>query len=99
MLRQQQLGSGPNMGAFGAPGNTGFMGMPSAAPLSNEAAQPPPAALPLGGMLDGAQRVRFASQLAQLATMGFTNESACLQALVQHNGRVDAALDALLASA
>ena len=42
------------------------------------------------------QRARFASQLAQLSAMGFTNEAACLRALAQHEGRVDAAIDALL---
>merc|ERR1712217_507965 len=42
-------------------------------------------------------RVRFASQLGQLATMGFSNEALCLQALVRTNGRIDAAVDALLA--
>lgn len=41
-------------------------------------------------------RVRFAAQLAQLATMGFSNETLCLQALARTNGRVDAAIDALL---
>lgn len=44
------------------------------------------------------QRIRFANQLSQLAAMGFTNEAACLRALAQHGGRVDAAIDALLAS-
>eukprot|EP00913_Durusdinium_trenchii_P003643 g3371.t1 len=33
------------------------------------------------------QRVRFASQLAQLSAMGFNNEAACLRALAQHEGR------------
>mmetsp|Transcript_9582 Transcript_9582/g.25038 ORF Transcript_9582/g.25038 Transcript_9582/m.25038 type:complete len:486 (+) Transcript_9582:89-1546(+) len=42
------------------------------------------------------QRVRFASQLAQLSAMGFNDEALCLQALQQHNGRVDAAIDTLL---
>jgi len=30
--------------------------------------------------------------------MGFTNEAACLNALAQHGGRVDAAIDTLLAN-
>eukprot|EP00930_Biecheleria_cincta_P001785 TRINITY_DN102882_c0_g1_i1.p1 TRINITY_DN102882_c0_g1~~TRINITY_DN102882_c0_g1_i1.p1 ORF type:complete len:550 (-),score=134.57 TRINITY_DN102882_c0_g1_i1:420-2069(-) len=43
-----------------------------------------------------AQRLLYANQLSQLAAMGFTDEEACLRALVQHNGRVDATIDALL---
>jgi hypothetical protein len=42
-------------------------------------------------------RARFTSQLAQLSAMGFCNEAAALRALQQHQGRVDAAIDALLA--
>mmetsp|Transcript_76009 Transcript_76009/g.199349 ORF Transcript_76009/g.199349 Transcript_76009/m.199349 type:complete len:394 (+) Transcript_76009:53-1234(+) len=64
---------------------------------------------PLGGAVGGgapptsptmlsAQRTRFAEQLTQLMAMGFTNEDVCLRILVQHNGRVDTAIDALLAS-
>lgn len=41
-------------------------------------------------------RARFASQLMQLAGMGFTDESTCLRALAQHNGRLDSAIDVLL---
>mmetsp|Transcript_25058 Transcript_25058/g.37666 ORF Transcript_25058/g.37666 Transcript_25058/m.37666 type:complete len:119 (-) Transcript_25058:352-708(-) len=41
-------------------------------------------------------RARFQSQLSQLMAMGFSNETACLQVLAQHNGRIDAAIDALL---
>merc|ERR1711874_110207 len=48
--------------------------------------------------VDGFARAQFATQLAQLSAMGFCNEAACLQALQQHHGRVDAAIDALLAS-
>lgn len=44
------------------------------------------------------QRAQFAAQLAQLSAMGFANEEACLRALTQHQGRVDAAIDALLSS-
>merc|ERR1719353_2677182 len=64
---------------------------------------------PMGGAAPGAapaanaaseqmNRARFASQLTQLTSMGFSNEAACLRALAQHNGRVDAAIDTLLAS-
>mmetsp|Transcript_94318 Transcript_94318/g.166465 ORF Transcript_94318/g.166465 Transcript_94318/m.166465 type:complete len:549 (-) Transcript_94318:77-1723(-) len=42
------------------------------------------------------QRAQFAAQLAQLAAMGFANEEACLRALAQNQGRVDAAIDTLL---
>lgn len=45
---------------------------------------------------ESAQRMRFASQLMQLANMGFTDESTCLRALAQHNGRLDSAIDVLL---
>lgn len=51
---------------------------------------------PMVAAADSAQRLRFASQLVQLAKMGFTDEAMCLRALVQHNGRVDAAIDVLL---
>eukprot|EP00411_Alexandrium_monilatum_P035343 CAMPEP_0175357898 /NCGR_PEP_ID=MMETSP0095-20121207/14722_1 /TAXON_ID=311494 /ORGANISM="Alexandrium monilatum, Strain CCMP3105" /LENGTH=600 /DNA_ID=CAMNT_0016655615 /DNA_START=74 /DNA_END=1876 /DNA_ORIENTATION=+ len=44
------------------------------------------------------QRGRFAQQLSQLMAMGFTNEALCLRVLAEHNGRIDAAIDALLAS-
>lgn len=64
-------------------------GEPAAAPGTQVANNPLAAAL---------QRTRFASQLQQLVAMGFTNESVCLQALAQHNGRLDAAIDTLLAS-
>jgi len=43
-------------------------------------------------------RVQYGSQLTQLASMGFTNEAACLSALAATNGRVDAAIDRLLSS-
>jgi len=45
---------------------------------------------------DNFNRTRFASQLAQLAAMGFTDEALCVQALVRTNGRVDVAMDQLL---
>merc|ERR1712151_798897 len=57
-----------------------------------------PAASPMADAMLSAQRARFASQLSQLVAMGFTNEVVCLRALAQHNGRVDAAIDSLLAS-
>jgi len=51
---------------------------------------------PVANMPEAMQRARFAAQLQQLAGMGFTDESKCLRALVQHEGRLDAALDVLL---
>lgn len=53
---------------------------------------------PATPMTEQMQRMRFASQLTQLTMMGFTNEAACLHALAQHNGRIDAAIDTLLSS-
>lgn len=41
-------------------------------------------------------RVRFQSQLSQLASMGFVDETLCLQALTQSNGDVNAALNIML---
>lgn len=46
---------------------------------------------------ESVQKARFASQLVQLANMGFSDESMCLRALAQHNGRLDSAIDVLLA--
>merc|ERR1711939_437614 len=45
---------------------------------------------------ESVQKMRFASQLVQLANMGFSDESLCLRALAQHNGRLDSAIDVLL---
>merc|ERR1712176_1383996 len=71
------------------------------APPTPAAASPitaPPASNPMEETMLSAQRIRFAGQLAQLVAMGFTNEAMYLRALAQHNGRVDAAIDALLSS-
>jgi ubiquilin len=64
-------------------------------PGMNAGTSPTPTAAP---MTEQMQRIRFASQLTQLTVMGFTNEAACLNALAQHHGRVDAAIDTLLSS-
>merc|ERR1712070_544915 len=45
---------------------------------------------------DNVLKMRFASQLVQLANMGFSDESMCLRALAQNNGRLDSAIDVLL---
>eukprot|EP00927_Polykrikos_kofoidii_P002825 TRINITY_DN11129_c0_g1_i1.p1 TRINITY_DN11129_c0_g1~~TRINITY_DN11129_c0_g1_i1.p1 ORF type:complete len:446 (-),score=99.20 TRINITY_DN11129_c0_g1_i1:163-1500(-) len=108
MQMMQQMMSNPAMmqnmfggGGFGAqnptagvpPATTGFppMGgfpMPTGMPT-------PAAANPAFAQM---QRARYASQLSQLANMGFTDEARCLEALQQHGGRIDAAIDTLLSS-
>merc|ERR1719478_508974 len=87
MQMRQQMGMG---GPMGMPMMPGF-GMPAAPPASGIA----PAA---DAMSDVVLRARFASQLTELIAMGFTNEAVCLRVLQQHNGRIDAAIDALLSS-
>jgi len=102
MAMRQQLTGGGGMPAGGAAGYAA-----PAAPTA-PAANPMAAMMQqlMGGGLAGApaaapmdsaaQRLQYANQLSQLAAMGFTDEEACLRALVQHNGRVDAAMDVLL---
>jgi len=68
------------------------------APAGNAAGDAADAPVPAGAELNPMVRVRFASQLSQLSAMGFCNEPACLRALLQHQGRVDAAIDTLLSS-
>lgn len=80
-------GLGGGFGPFGAQ-----------APAAQAAPEGGAPAAPMTEMMLNAQRLRFASQLQQLAAMGFTNETVALQALVRNNGRVDAALDTLLSS-
>jgi len=78
-----------NPGAFGGLGAGGFgAGGLGAGGFGQPAAPLDPA---IG-------RVQYGSQLTQLASMGFTNEAACLSALAATNGRVDAAIDRLLSS-
>merc|ERR1719230_314378 len=68
-------------------------GVPAAA--TGTAAAPAVAgAAPMNEMI---LRAHFGHQLPQLLAMGFTNESRCLQVLQQQNGRIDAAIDVLLA--
>merc|ERR1719473_2481954 len=57
-----------------------------------------PAQTPVSGPTEDMLRARFAHLLPQLAAMGFTNETLCLRALQQQNGRLDAAIDMLLTS-
>merc|ERR1712187_316263 len=75
-----------------------FGGSAPPTPAADSAITAPPASNPMAEAMLSAQRARFAGQLAQLVAMGFTNEAVCLRALAQHNGRVDAAIDALLSS-
>lgn len=83
----QQMMQGGGMGGFGAP----------ATPVAASGTTPADgAATPAVGQDNPINRARFASQLAQLSGMGFSDEAACLRALAQHNGRVDAAIDTLL---
>jgi len=63
--------------------------VPVAAPVPNLASNP---------IMLQAARTRFQAQLGQLSGMGFTNETVCLQALVQHNGRIDTVIDMLLSN-
>jgi len=96
-MMQQQSQMAQQM--FGFPGPFGAAGMPTGVTAPNAAAQgtDASAAVTVPGA-DALVRMRFATQLAQLSTMGFCNEAACLRALQTHQGRVDAAIDALLAS-
>mmetsp|Transcript_104729 Transcript_104729/g.191237 ORF Transcript_104729/g.191237 Transcript_104729/m.191237 type:complete len:98 (+) Transcript_104729:2-295(+) len=81
---QQMMSSPALMQSFGGAGLTEVTEASSS-----------PAALPAAANF---QRAQFATQLAQLSAMGFVNEEACLRVLAQHQGRVDAAIDALLSS-
>merc|ERR1712217_444342 len=87
--------------AGGAPGFSGVFGTPGMSPSAPDPeahVQGPSTSVAPAAGIDPFTRVRFATQLAQLTAMGFCNEAACLRALQQHMGRVDAAIDALLAS-
>jgi len=103
-MRQMMGGGAGADNAFQVPG-AAMPGVP-AVPLATPAAPAPTASVPAPDAAANAgagpapmlamQRMRFQSQLAQLASMGFTNESVCIQALVRHNGRIDAAIETLL---
>jgi len=100
-MMQQSMQMAQQMFGNQGGGNPDFPAMFGGAPLAAPAPlldsdSPTTSATPATGM-DPLARARFASQLAQLAAMGFCNEAACLRALQQHQGRVDAAIDALLA--
>jgi ubiquilin len=85
------------MAGLGAPGPGGFGAAPTTGTPST--AVPNPMTDAANPFAQAAQRARFASQLTQLQTMGFTDEATCLRVLAEHNGRIDAAIDALLSGA
>merc|ERR1712217_514624 len=85
-------------GAAGFPGLFGTPAMSPSVPNPAAGAQGPNTSVAPSAEADALARVRFAAQLAQLTAMGFCNEAACLRALQQHMGRVDAAIDTLLAT-
>jgi len=86
------MGGGFNPGAFGGPNLQAMMQQMNAAQQMNAGQQGAGQAEVPEAIL----KARFASQLVQLANMGFSDEGLCLRALQQHNGRVDSAIDALL---
>lgn len=84
--QSQAQGGGFNAGALGGPNlQTMMQQMNSGQQGAGDAAVP-----------ESVLKARFASQLVQLANMGFVDESMCLRALAQHNGRLDSAIDVLL---
>merc|ERR1719424_855549 len=88
MQQMMQMMGGMNQGGGmgGAGGYPGMMGNPGMGGMGGAAPDPAMA------------RIQFATQLAQLNQMGFSNEEACLRALQQRGGSVDGAIDALLTS-
>lgn len=108
-MQMRQAMAGGGTGAVPGMGMLPGFGFPAAVPSSIPTAGTSPATPlvqglgqqannPFAATMFSAQRARFASQLQQLAGMGFTNERVCLQALAQHDGRIDAAIDTLLAT-
>merc|ERR1712224_241384 len=108
-LMQQSMQMAQQM--FGQQGGAGMPGMFGQHPMGQPPMQPPvfgnlAPQTPQGGAMDEAAlaaaasnpmiRARFAQQLEGLIAMGFSDEQKCLQALVQHDGNVDRALDRLL---
>merc|ERR1719356_1980774 len=97
-MMQQMQGAGASPGAAAQPANP-MAANPFAAmmqQMQGQQGQEDGADLENNPMRQQVLRVRFAQQLQQLMAMGFTNEIVCLRVLAQHNGRVDAAMDALL---
>merc|ERR1719330_2152825 len=98
MMQQMQQGAGANPAAAAQQANP-TAANPFAAmmqQMQGQQGQQDGADLENNPMRQQVLRVRFSQQLQQLMAMGFTNEMVCLKVLAQHNGRVDAAMDALL---
>merc|ERR1712012_1103512 len=93
-MQQMQQGAGGDFAA--AQGANPMAANPFAAMMQQAQGQQGGADLENNPMRQQVLRVRFSQQLQQLIAMGFTNEIVCLRVLAQHNGRVDAAMDALL---
>ena len=97
------LGFGAGAPSFGAPqGTAGAAGAPAGQPstiggldfsalLGGVGARPAGATAP-----PAAPTARFAEQLRQLNSMGFTDEAANIRALTSSNGNVNAAVERLL---
>merc|ERR1719453_1324652 len=99
-MMMQQMNAGAAQGTAENPGG-GFGPSIGGNPFQMMMQQQMNAGAPQGAaeippVPESVQRMRFASQLMQLANMGFTDESMCLRALAQHNGRLDSTIDVLL---
>jgi ubiquilin len=77
----------------GAAGTSPIAGLDFSSLLAAAGTGGSPAPAPL---LGGDPAVRFASQLRQLAEMGFTDQSANIRALTASGGNVNAAVERLL---
>lgn len=101
MQTLQQSGLMPQLQGQGGAGGFGFPLAPSSAPQSTIGGLDFSSLL--GGAAAAAPRpmvatpaVRFAEQIRQLNSMGFTDEGANIRALTATNGNVNAAVDRLL---
>nr|CDS24130.1 ubiquilin 1 [Echinococcus granulosus] len=78
------------------PTNTSSLGNVELASLMASLLNVAPSGQDPGNVQQLPPEVRYASQLQTLASMGFTNQSANLQALIFSHGDVNAAIDRLL---
>jgi ubiquilin len=89
-MMQQAMSQAQGMGGLGGmggyPGMGGFGGMGGQGGLGAQSAQ--------GANVD--YKTVYATQLTQLQSMGFTNESVNIDALKQTGGNVEAAVERLL---
>ena len=88
MQMMQQLGYGPPPGQAGAP---------TTAPMGTSPLQPSVPVAPAAPAVPVDPKVQYAKQLAQMKEIGFINEQVNIEALKATNGRVDAAVERLLA--